>query len=159
MSELTSEDAPDLARAFTVGPDADAEMLIVPGQSPERIRSEVAFARLSCVAPIPASSEMTTRHRINRGGHRQSCSALYRAVIVHMQHHEPTRAYAVRGAAEGKMKSAIIRCLKRPLACEVWAARRTEPPLSRRERIPSPPLDRLLGIYDAMTGTHARQSS
>ena len=159
MSELTSEDAPDLARAFTVGPDADAEMLILPGQSPERIRSEVAFARLSCVAPIPASSEMTTRHRINRGGHRQACSALYRAVIVHMQHHEPTRAYAVRGTVEGRMKPEIIRCLKRRLACEVWASHRTEPPLSGRERIPNPPLDRFLGICEALTGTHARQSS
>ncbi len=30
---------------------------------------------------------MTTRHRLNRGGHRQANAALYRVVIVRMQHH------------------------------------------------------------------------
>lgn len=52
------------------------------------------------VAPVPASSGMTNRHRLNRGGHRQANAALYRAVIVRMQHHEPTRAYVARRPAE-----------------------------------------------------------
>ncbi|MGH3327483.1 MAG: hypothetical protein ACRDPT_06775 [Streptomycetales bacterium] len=67
---------------------------------------------------------MTTRHRLNRGGHRQANAALYRTVIVGMQHHEPTRAYVARRTSEGKTKPEIIRCLKRLLAREIWALMR-----------------------------------
>jgi transposase len=112
------------AETFAVGPDTAAEMLIVAGDNPERVRSEAAFARLCGVAPIPAFSGMTTRHRLNRGGHRQASTALYRVVIVRMQHHEPTKAYVARRTEEGKTKSEIIRCLKRLLARELWAAMR-----------------------------------
>ena len=67
---------------------------------------------------------MTTRHRLNRGGHRHANSALYRVVIVRMQYHEPTKAYVLRRTAEGKSKAEIIRCLKRLLARELWATMR-----------------------------------
>ena len=93
LTKLTGELVPDLVAAFGIGPDVAAEMLIVAGDNPERVKSEPAFARLCGVAPIPASSGMTTRHRLNRGGHRQANSALYRAVIVRLQHHQPTQAY------------------------------------------------------------------
>ena len=124
LTELTSQAAPELAAAFAVGPDTVAEMLIVAGDNPDRIRSEAAFAKLCGVSPIPASSGMTTRHRLNRGGHRQANAALYRVVIVRMQHHEPTRTYVARRTSEGKTKAEIIRCLKRLLARELWAAMR-----------------------------------
>jgi len=124
LAELTVQAAPDLSAAFAVGPDTAAEMLIVAGDNPDRVRSEPAFAKLCGVAPIPASSGMTTRHRLNRGGHRQANAALYRVVIVRMQHHEPTKAYVTRRTAEGKTKADIIRCLKRLLARELWAAMR-----------------------------------
>lgn len=124
LTELTTAAAPDLASAFGVGADTAAEMLIVAGDNPDRIHSEAAFARLCGVAPIPASSGMTTRHRLNRGGHRQANAALYRVVIVRMQHHDPTKAYVTRRTAEGKTKSEIIRCLKRLLARELWATMR-----------------------------------
>jgi transposase len=126
LTALTTAAAPDLTAAFAVGPDTAAEMLIVAGDNPDRIRSEPAFARLCGVAPIPASSGMTTRHRLNRGGHRQANAALYRVVIVRMQHHQPTQAYVARRTAEGKTKTKkeIIRCLKRLLARELWAAMR-----------------------------------
>ena len=124
LTELTQAAAPDLSAAFAVGPDTAAEMLIVAGDNPDRVRSEAAFARLCGVAPIPASSGMTTRHRLNRGGHRQANAALYRVVIVRMQHHDPTKAYVARRTAEGKSKAEIIRCLKRLLARELWAAMR-----------------------------------
>ena len=38
----------------------------------DRVRSEAAWARLCGVAPLPASSGLTKRHRLNRGGHRQA---------------------------------------------------------------------------------------
>lgn len=121
LAQLTADLVPDLVAAFGIGPDIAAEMLIVAGDNPERIHSEPAFAKLCGVAPIPASSGMTTRHRLNRGGHRQANAALYRAVIVRMQYHQPTQTYYQRRTAEGRTKPEIIRCLKRLLAREIWA--------------------------------------
>lgn len=121
LGELTLVLAPKLVGAFGIGADTASELLIVAGDNIERVRSEAAWAKLCGVAPLPASSGMTTRHRLNRGGHRQANAALYRAVIVRMQHHEPTKAYVARRTAEGKTKSEIIRCLKRLLARETWA--------------------------------------
>jgi hypothetical protein len=71
LNQLTTELVPDLVAAFGIGADVPAEMLIV-ARDPERIKSEPAFARLCGVAPIPASSDMTTRHRLNPGAHRQA---------------------------------------------------------------------------------------
>jgi transposase len=124
LAELTTAAAPQLGAAFGIGADTAAEMLIVAGDNPERVRSEPAWARLCGVAPIPASSGKTTRHRLNRGGHRQANAALYRTVIVRMQHHEPTKSYLARRTAEGKTKPEIIRCLKRLLAREIWSLMR-----------------------------------
>ena len=88
---------------------------------PARIRSEAAFAKLCGACPIPASSGMTTgRHRLNRGGHRHANAALYRAVIVRMRFHQPTRDYVARRTADGRTKREIIRCLKRFLAREIY---------------------------------------
>jgi transposase len=91
LERLTREVAPQLVDAFGIGPDTAAEVLIVAGDNPQRIRTEPAWAKLCGVAPIPASSGTTTRHRLNRGGHRQANAALYRTVIVRMQHgHVPS---------------------------------------------------------------------
>lgn len=124
LTQLTKDLAPQLVDAFGIGPDTAAEVLIVADDNPQRIRTEAAWARLCDVAPIPASSGTTTRHRLNRGGHRQAHAALYRTVIVRMQHHEPTRAYVARRTEEGRAKKEIIRCLKRFLAREIWAPMR-----------------------------------
>ncbi|MGY2093616.1 IS110 family RNA-guided transposase, partial [Nocardia gipuzkoensis] len=110
LDELTASIAPQLNAAFGIGVDTAAEMLIVAGDNPDRIRTEAAWAKLCGVCPIPASSGKTVRYRLNRGGHRQANSALYRTVIVRMQHHEPTKAYVARRTAEGKTKREIIRC-------------------------------------------------
>jgi len=124
LTQLTRSIAPQLVEAFGIGADTAAEVLIVAGDNPWRIRTEAAWARLCGVAPIPASSGIITRHRLNRGGHRQANAALYRTVIVRMRHHEPTRAYVARRTEEGRTKKEIIRCLKRFLAREIWALMR-----------------------------------
>lgn len=76
---------------------------------------------------------MTTRHRLNRSGHPQADAALSRAVIVRLQHHEPTEAYTAPRIAKGKTNRDGIRCLKRLLARGIWAhmrpLRQTEQPL------------------------------
>jgi len=126
IKDLVKRAAPQLLDAFGVGVDTAAEVLIVAGDNPERIRSEAAFAKLAGVSPIPASSGQTTgRHRINYGGHRQLNAALYRVVIVRMRFHQPTIAYFARRTAEGKTKRDIIRCLKRYIAREIYRLLKT----------------------------------
>ncbi len=71
-------------------------------------------------SPIPASSGMVQRHRLNRGGNRQANAALHQIVVVRLRFHEPTKAYMVKRRAEGKSKKEIIRCLKRYVAREVY---------------------------------------
>jgi len=65
-----------------------------PRRRPATRATEVRapFAMLCGAAPIPASSGMKQRHRLNYGGHRQANSALYRAVIVRMRFHPATIA-------------------------------------------------------------------
>lgn len=121
LTALTSAVAPAMVAAFGIGPDTAAEMLIVAGDNPDRVHSEAAWAKLCGVCPIPASSGLRTRHRLNRGGHRQANAALYRTVIVRLRFHQPTIDYVTRRTAEGKTKAEIIRCLKRYVAREIWA--------------------------------------
>ena len=74
LARLTTETSPTLREGFGVGAHSAAELLIIFGDNPDRIRSEAAFAKLCGACPIPASSGMTTgRHRLNRGGHRHAC--------------------------------------------------------------------------------------
>ena len=121
LARLTTATSPTLCEGFGVGAHTAAELLIIFGDNPDRIRSEAAFAKLCGACPIPASSGMTTgRHRLNRGGHRHANAALYRAVIVRMQFHQPTRDYVARRIAAGRTKRDIIRCLKRFLAREIY---------------------------------------
>jgi hypothetical protein len=71
---------------------------------------------LSGVAPIPASSGLTTRHRLNRRGDRQLNSAFH-IVTIHRQRHDArTQAYFEKRRAEGKTDREIRRCLKRYIA-------------------------------------------
>jgi transposase len=56
---------PDLLNEPGVGPIVAAQ-LIVTWSHHDRIDSEACFARLAGVAPLPASSGLTTRHRLSR---------------------------------------------------------------------------------------------
>ncbi len=120
LEPLTQQLAPNLVRAHGMGAGTAAEMLLLVGDNPERIRSEGALAKLCGACPIPASSGKTSRHRLNRGGNRQANAALYRVVVVRMRGHQPTLDYVRRRTTEGKSKSEIIRCLKRFVAREIF---------------------------------------
>ncbi len=120
LATLTDRAAPLLTSLFGVGDDSAAELLLVVGDNPVRIRSDAALAKLCGACPLPASSGKTTRHRLNRGGHRQANAALHRILVVRMRFHEPTIAYAARRTAEGKTKREILRCLKRLLIREIY---------------------------------------
>ncbi len=122
LDTLTMTAAPSLREAYGIGPDSAAEMMVVAGDNPARIRSEAAFAKLCGACPIPASTGITNRHRLFRGGHRQANAALYRIVIVRMRWHQPTLDYVIRRTGQGLSKKDIIRCLKRFVAREIYNA-------------------------------------
>jgi transposase len=103
-----------------IGLDTAGQLLVTAGDNPGRLGSEAAFARLCGVAPLPASSGRTDRHRLNRGGDRQANHALWRITLVRMHCHEPTKAYVQRRTQQGLSKLDIMRCLKRYIAREVY---------------------------------------
>lgn len=126
LDELTQASAPAASAVFGLGPDTVAALLIAVGDNPDRLRSEAAFAHLCGVAPIPASSGKTHRHRLHRGGDRAGNSALHIAAVVRLRYDPRSRAYADRRTAEGMSTPEIIRCQKRYLAREVFRALRSD---------------------------------
>jgi len=126
LEALVSASAPDLMAARGIATATAAEMLLLVGDNPERIRSEGAFAKLCGACPIPASSGRTNRHRLNRGGNRQANAALHRVVVTRMRFHQPTIDYVGRRTGEGKTKAEIMRCLKRYVAREIFGLLRKD---------------------------------
>jgi transposase len=126
LSALTERAAPATSAVFALGPDTTSALLVSIGDNPDRLRSEGAFAHLCGVAPIPASSGKTNRHRLHRGGDRSANHALHIAVIVRLRYCQRTKAYAARRTADGLSMAEIIRCLKRYLAREVFIALRAD---------------------------------
>ncbi|MEV7547896.1 IS110 family transposase [Streptomyces sp. NPDC089915] len=127
IGPLVKQAAPALLELFGVGPETAGQLLASAGDNPERMRSEGAFAHLAGVAPIPASSGRTHRHRLNRGGDRAANNALHTIVLVRMRYDERTRAYVERRTKEGLSRRDITRCLKRFVAREVYHALTTAP--------------------------------
>lgn len=119
LSDLLSRTAPALIAQVGVGIEVAGQLLVTAGDNPERLKSEASFAALCGTSPLPASSGRTDRHRLNRGGDRAANSALWRVVLVRMQHHQPTRDYVARRTAQGLSKREIMRCLKRYVAREL----------------------------------------
>lgn len=66
-----------------------------------RSTSDPASCEAHCgVAPIPASSDKTTRHRLNRGGNGQANSALSTVMLTRMQKHQPTKKADQKGRGD-----------------------------------------------------------
>lgn len=126
LAAILATRAPTLLRMFGVGTEAAGQILVTAGENADRLHTESALARICGVAPVPASSGNTTRHRLHRGGDRQANSAIHMIVILRLRWHAPTRAYLERRIAEGKSKKEIIRCLKRAVVRELYHALQTD---------------------------------
>ena len=120
LERIVSEKAPSLMSSNGISTMTAAEMLILIGDNPERIKSAAALAKLCGVCPIPASSGKTIRMRLNRGGNRQANAALYRIAITRMRDHEATKIYVIKRTAQSKSKREITRCLKRYIVPEFY---------------------------------------
>jgi hypothetical protein len=144
LTELVTAAAPGLLSLVGVGTEVAGQLLTSAGDNPDRMRTEAAFAHLCGVAPVPASSGKTHRHRLNRGGDRGANNALYTIALSRLRCDPRTRRYLDRRTTEGLSKPEIIRCLKRYLAREVYhvlvtaSPSSSSPPAHRPERAGQP---------------------
>lgn len=127
LTQLVASAAPRLLALPGIGTHSAAQLLVTGGQNIDRLRTEATFAKLVGVAPIPASSGKTTRHRLNRGGDRSANSVIHMLVLRRLANHAPTKAYRERRTLDPQMSTPdIIRCLKRYAAREIYHALRTD---------------------------------
>jgi transposase len=97
-----------------------AAKLLGETADPARFRSEACFAMHAGVAPIPASSGKTSRHRLARGGNRQLNAALHRIAVTQIRLDGLGRTYYQRRRAQGNTTMEALRALKRRLARVVF---------------------------------------
>ena len=121
IGAIVDELAPSLMARNSIGRESAAQLLLTAGDNSGRIGSEASFAALCGVSPVPASSGMVTRHRLNRGGDRAANSALHIVAIGRLRTDPRTQAYVARKMAEGHSKLEAIRCVKRYITREVYA--------------------------------------
>jgi len=119
LIQLVNMLAPRLAAEPGIGPICAGQILNAWSHR-GRLRSDAAFAALAGVAPIPASSGQTVRHRLNRGGDRQLNRALHTIVMWRTNFHSESKAYLVKRRHEGKTDREVRRCLKRHLARRIF---------------------------------------
>lgn len=119
LRALAAHAAPGLQELSGVGP-VTAAIIICAYSHRGRIRSEAAFAALGGVAPLPASSGNTTRHRLSRAGDRQLNRAFDIIVRSRMTSDPTTRRYVARRTAEGMSTRETRRCLKRYVCRSVF---------------------------------------
>jgi transposase len=119
IAALVEQLAPALLAEPGIGPITAGQVLVAWSHH-GRLRSEAAFARLAGAPPIPASSGMVIRHRLDRGGDRQLNRALHTIIVNRRKRHTPTIAYIKRRTNEGKSVREAIRPLKRYLARSLY---------------------------------------
>ena len=127
ITELVTQVAPHLLDEPGFGP-LTAAKLIGEVAGAERFSTDAKLARAAGIAPIPASSGRTQRHRLDRGGNRQINAAIHRVAITRARCHPESRAYLERKRAEGKTHKEAIRCLKRHLVRRIWHLLQTPTP-------------------------------
>ncbi|MFC8235795.1 transposase [Streptomyces sp. NPDC057284] len=87
---------------------------------PRPAPTTVAFASFTGVSPIPASSGLTNRHGINRGGDRQLNRTLHTITLIRMRLDPATKTYIARRISEGKTSRDAQRCLKRAVCRQLF---------------------------------------
>ncbi|WP_435279972.1 transposase [Streptomyces sp. 1222.5] len=116
---LVRQMAPDLLGLLGIGPITAAQVL-VSWSHQGKFRSEAAFASFAGVSPIPASSGLTNRHRLNRCGDRQLNRAIHTITLIRMRLDPATKAYVARRISEGKTTRDAQRCLKRTISRQLF---------------------------------------
>ena len=119
ITALVEQGWPGLLDQTGIGPVTAAQLAISYSHH-GRCRTEAAFARLAAVAPIPASSGKSVRHRLDPGGDRKLNQALH-TIAIHRARHDPeTKAYLDKKTRDGKTPREARRCLKRHIARRLY---------------------------------------
>lgn len=127
IARLAEAQAPELVAIPGCGPLTAAKILAeVAGI--ERFGDPAKLARYAGVAPVPVSSGMRQRHRLDRTGNRQLNCALHRIAITQARIHPPAAGYLARRVGEGKSEREARRCLKRHLVNVLFRALRGRAP-------------------------------
>jgi transposase len=119
LADLVAEKAPQLLAETGCGALTAARIVAEVGDV-TRFSSDAKLARLAGIAPIPASSGRTDRHRLDRGGNRKLNCAIHRLAVNKGRLDPTTAAYLARRQAEGKNRMEALRCLKRHLARRIY---------------------------------------
>ena len=127
IADLVAQVAPQLVAERGCGP-LTAAKLVGEIAGADRFATDAKLARAAGIAPIPASSGRTDRHRLDRCGNRQINAAIHRMAVTRARCDPQTRDYIARKKAEGKTNRDAIRCLKRHLARRVWQLLRAPTP-------------------------------
>jgi transposase len=119
ITGLVERGWPGLLDQTGIGPITAAQ-LVISYSHHGRCKTEAAFARLGAVAPIPASSGKSVRHRLDPGGDRKLNQALHVIAIQRARHDPETIAYIQKKTREGKTAREARRCLKRHIARRLY---------------------------------------
>lgn len=120
IERLVKTTASQLVQSYGIETDTAAEILILFGDNPERIKSEAALAKLAGISPIPV---LRDGDREIPDQPRRSPAAQGRHLSNSLRTHAVSRAhqiYVARRTAEGKTNRDIIRCLNRYVIREVY---------------------------------------
>ena len=85
LPPLVTAAAPERLALAAVSIEVAGQLLFTAGDNPDRLHSEAAFAHLCGVAPIPASSGRTNRHRLNCGGDQAANTALHTIALSRLR--------------------------------------------------------------------------
>lgn len=81
-----------------------------------RFKSGDAYAMFNGTAPIPVWTGNNTRHRLNRGGNRQTNAAIHRIAVTQLRIHPPAQQLIAKHTSNGKTQREALRILKRRLS-------------------------------------------
>lgn len=94
----------------------------------DRFGTDAQLAMHAGVAPLPVSSGMQDRHRLNRRGNRQLNVAIHRIAVNQCKKPDSDgRAYRDRKIAAGKRKREALRCLKRQITRTIHTTLKNAP--------------------------------
>jgi transposase len=121
IAGMAETQAPELVAIPGCGP-LTAAKLVAEVAGIERFEHPAKLARYAGVAPVPVSSGMRQRHRLDRTGNRQLNCALHRIAITQARVYLPAQDYLARRVSEGKTPREARRCLKRHLVNVIFKA-------------------------------------
>lgn len=127
IAAMARTQAPELMAIPGCGP-LTAAKLVAEVAGIARFDSSAKLARYAGVAPVPVSSGMRQRHRLDRTGNRQLNCAVHRIAITQARIHPPATDYLARLIAQGKSAREARRCLKRHLVNVIFRTMRAAAP-------------------------------